>query len=363
MYAALCDRDISFEGVFVAAIRTTGIYCRPGCPAPTPNRENVAFYPGTSEALAAGFRPCKRCRPMAPVGASPEWLVPLLAAVEEDRSRRWRDRDLVELGLEPRRVRRWFLAQHGMTFHAYQRARRLGLALGVLQGERGAEDAAVGEVALDAGFGSESGFREAFGKLFDGPPTAARGRGRVEVGRLTTPLGPMLFGVHVEPDGTESLALLEFTDRRALEAQLTAMVRRTGAVLAPCSDHTGVAADLRGQLAEYFAGDRREFDVPLAAPGTSFQEAVWARLLEIPYGETRSYADVAAAVGRPGATRAVGTTNGKNRIAIVIPCHRVVRSDGSLSGYGGGLWRKRALLELEGAAPRGERGLFDQPPG
>ena len=230
MYAALRDRDASFEGVFVAAIRTTGIFCRPGCPARTPNRENVAWYPGTAEALAAGFRPCKRCRPMAPVGEAPDWLAPLLAAVEEDRTRRWRDRDLVALGLEPRRVRRWFLAHHGMTFHAYQRARRLGLALGALQAAPGGGDgatrpgpASVGEVALDAGFESESGFREAFARLFDASPRATREAGRIEVGRLTSPLGPLLFGVLVEPPergGSESLVLLEFTDRRALESQL-----------------------------------------------------------------------------------------------------------------------------------------------
>ncbi|MDF1798617.1 MAG: methylated-DNA--[protein]-cysteine S-methyltransferase [Planctomycetota bacterium] len=354
MYAALCERDASFEGVFVAAIRTTGIFCRPGCPARTPNPGNVAYFAGTAEALHAGYRPCKRCRPMAPAGAAPEWLAPLLAEVEADRTRRWRDRDLVALGLEPKRVRRWFLAHHGMTFHAYQRARRLGLALGALQaaGADGSDagpraDATISDVALDVGFASESGFREAFGKLFQATPTASRVGGRIEVGRLTTPLGPMLFGVLVEPGGRESLVLLEFTDRRALEGQLTAMVKRTGAVLAPGSDQTELAAELCDQLAEYFAGERRDFDLAIGAPGTPFQEQVWAALQAIPYGETRSYADIAAVVGRPGATRAVGTTNGKNRIAVVIPCHRVVRSDGSLSGYGGGLWRKQALLDLE----------------
>lgn len=361
MYAALAARDTSFEGVFVAAIRTTGIFCRPGCPARTPRRENVAWFRGSAEALAAGFRPCKRCRPMEPVGAAPDWLAPLLLAVEHDRSRRWRDRDLVARGLEPRRVRRWFLEHHGMTFHAYHRARRLGLALGALQTSPEAPHKAgndqVSEVALDTGFESESGFREAFGRLFHATPTASRSQGRIEVGRLTSPLGPLVFGVLIEPSGapecpeSESLALLEFTDRRALEGQLTSLAERTGALVAPASESCALASELALQLAEYFAGERRSFELPLKAPGTAFQEAVWRELQRVPYGETRSYADIAAAVGRPGATRAVGTTNGKNRIAIVIPCHRVVRADGSLSGYGGGLWRKRALLELEGAVP------------
>jgi len=354
MYKALAQHDTGFEGVFIAAIKTTGIFCRPGCPARTPNPENVVFFADSGAALAAGFRPCKRCRPMAPLGEAPEWLAGLLAAVEEERTRRWRDRDLVAMGLEPRRVRRWFLEQHGMTFHAYQRARRLGLALGALQ-ERPPGSAtpsgSVTEAIAEAGYESESGFREAFGRLFKANPSATKTQSRIEVGRLTTPLGPMVFGVQCRADGDEKLVLLEFTDRRALESQLEVLAKRTGAVMAPVGRGTSaLVRQLHSELQAYFAGDLQEFTVPLAAPGTPFQEEVWAALLAIPYGATQSYADIAAAVGRPGATRAVGTTNGKNRIAIVIPCHRVVRSDGSLSGYGGGVWRKRALLDLESGA-------------
>lgn len=347
MFAALRDRDASFEGLFIAAIRTTGIFCRPGCPARTPLFENVAFFPSTTGALAAGYRPCKRCKPMAPKGVAPEWLAGLLDAVESERSRRWRDRDLVALGLEPRRVRRWFLAEHGLTFHAYQRARRLGLALGALQAGKD-----VTSSALDAGFDSESGFREAFGKLFARLPSRGRATGLIEVLRLTSPLGPLLAGVLVLPDQDDQLVLLEFTDRRALERQLEELGRRTAAVFAPAGKPRALFEQLSQQLAEYFAGERQHFDLPIAAPGTPFQERVWAALQEIPFGRTESYGELAARLDKPGASRAVGHANGQNRLALVIPCHRVIRSDGSLSGYGGGLWRKQALLDLEAKAKR-----------
>jgi AraC family transcriptional regulator of adaptative response/methylated-DNA-[protein]-cysteine methyltransferase len=221
-----------------------------------------------------------------------------------------------------------------MTFHQYQRARRLGVALGQMQQGDGPSRA-----GLDVGFESESGFREAFKRLFGNPPGKA-GPDSIAVNRITTPLGPMLAGA--TGDG---LCLLEFTDRRMLETQLQRLKRYLGSPAHPGSNqHLERAA---AELDEYFAGDRHAFTVPIVAPGTEFQMAVWAELLKIPYGTTDSYDAIARRLGRPGAQRAVGKANGDNRIAIMIPCHRVVRSDGSLSGYGGGVWRKQRLLEIE----------------
>jgi len=360
-YRAFAERDRSFEGQFIAAIRTTGIFCRPGCPARTPRPENVMFFATPRAALAAGYRPCKRCTPMAPSGAPPGWLEPLLAAVEADPARRWRDRDVAATGLDPKRVRRWFRAHHDMTFHAYQRARRLGSALGTLNA-----GAPVSDVALESGFESESGFREAFAKLAGSAPTKHR-RAVVELARLTTPLGPMLAGIRrgaahepaptahelpaalTTPVHQDALVLLEFTDRRALETQLAVLARRTGATLVPRSGTRPLWRTLEEQLGAYFAGDLQAFDLPLEAPGTPFQAAIWAALCALPFGTTTSYGALAEAAGRPGASRAVGTANGANRIAIVIPCHRVVLASGGLSGYAGGVARKRALLELERA--------------
>jgi AraC family transcriptional regulator of adaptative response/methylated-DNA-[protein]-cysteine methyltransferase len=143
----------------------------------------------------------------------------------------------------------------------------------------------------------------------------------------------------------QGVCLLEFTDRRMLEAQLDTIRRRFRCALVPGENEH--ITQLRMALGEYFSGDRRTFEVPLSYPGTEFQMRVWRELLAIPYGETRSYEGIAAAIDTPNAVRAVGRANGMNRIAILIPCHRVIGKDGSPVGYGGGLWRKRWLLDHE----------------
>jgi AraC family transcriptional regulator of adaptative response/methylated-DNA-[protein]-cysteine methyltransferase len=373
MYRALVQRDASYEGVFYLGVRTTGIFCRPTCPAKKPKRENVEFFASTREALTAGFRPCRRCRPMTPEGAAPSWLEGLLRDIDEDPARRWKDADLRAAGLDPARVRRWFKRHHGMTFHAYQRARRLGLALGQI---RNGDD--IMGTAYDHGYESLSGFRDAFAHLFGEPPGRAKtasapppqggkaragdgsdgeervtgsrtdwaspplaDRAHVVVTRVLTPLGPLVAGAT-----DEGLCLLEFADRPMLETQIKRLRRHMDCAVTPGSNHH--IDQIERELAEYFCGARTHFDVTLMVPGTEFQQQVWSALRAIPFGETRSYEDIARAVGNPRAVRAVGRANGDNRIPIVIPCHRVVRSDGSLGGYGGELWRKRYLLRLEG---------------
>lgn len=222
-----------------------------------------------------------------------------------------------------------------MTFHAYRRARRLGGALELIRRGERPEDA-----GWDSGYESASGFRDAFAKTFGAAPGRAREADCVRLAWVESPVGPLLLGA------TErGVALLEFTDRRALEAQLATLRRRLARPLVPGTN--GWIERAKGELAEYFAGTRREFELPIDAPGTPFEEAVWGQLRQIPYGETRSYEDLAVALDRPGGSRAVGQANGRNRVAIVIPCHRVVNKGGELGGYGGGLWRKRFLLDLE----------------
>ena len=336
MLAAFLERDASYDGVFVTAVRTTGIFCRPTCPARKPHPENVEFFAAPRQALHAGYRPCRRCRPMRSAGAPPPWLAPLLDRVEADPSRRWSDEDLRAEGLSPSRVRRWFNEHHGMTFHAYSRARRLGSALGRIK-----DGEAVTPAAFDAGYDSLSAFNEAFRRVLGRSPTGARAATVVAVARIPTPLGPVLAGAT-----DRALCLLEFVDRRMLETQLERLQRRLGCVFVPGGN--GVLERVERQVAEYFDGARTAFDLPLELPGTDFQRAVWGALRDIPYGETRSYGELAAALGRPGAQRAVARANGDNRVAIVVPCHRVIGADGRLSGYGGGVWRKRRLLELEG---------------
>lgn len=337
MMDAFLGRDASYDGIFVTAVRTTGIFCRPSCTARKPLRENVTFFGSPQEALLGGYRPCKRCRPMEHVGAPPKWLRALLVAVDDDPTRRWTDADIRAHGLSPERVRRWFQRHHGMTFHAYSRARRLGSALGWMR-----DGAEVTRAAFDSGYDSLSGFNEAFRRYFGSSPTATTGRSPVHVHRIVTPLGPMLVGA---TDG--ALCLLEFVDRRALANQIKRIGSKLDAVFVPGAN--ALVEQVAEQVGDYFDGRRFDFDVPMAVVGTPFQKIVWRALTAIPYGETRTYKQLATSIGRPEAVRAVGNANGNNAMAIVVPCHRVVGADGRLVGYGGGLWRKRRLLELERA--------------
>jgi len=335
LYAALVNKDSDFEGLFVAAVKTTGIFCRPTCTARKPKRENVEFFGSARDALLHGYRPCKVCLPMEHKGTAPGWLKPLLAEINEDPLIRLRDRDLRSRGLEPSRVRYWFKKHHQMTFQAYLRALRVGQAFGRIRlGER------VTGTAFDSGYESLSGFADQFKKTAGFAPGKSRERQLIATTRILTPLGPLLAGATAD-----GICLLEFVDRRMLETQLKRLGKLLNAECVPgFSKHF---ERLHGQLQEYFSGKRREFDVPLVLPGTLFQQKVWAGLRTIPYGSTRSYKEQAGTIGLPNAVRAVAKANGDNRIAVIIPCHRVIGADGELVGYGGGLWRKRYLLNLE----------------
>jgi AraC family transcriptional regulator, regulatory protein of adaptative response / methylated-DNA-[protein]-cysteine methyltransferase len=350
MYRALVEKDPEFDGLFVTGVTTTGIFCRPTCTARKPRRDHVVFFAASRDALLAGYRPCRVCRPVEPPAATPAPVRALLAAIEADPSLRLKDQDLRERGLDPAALRRWFRRHHGMTFQGYQRALRLGAAFGRLQQGETATAA-----AFDHGWESLSGFAEAFRKLLGAAPTQAKAEGAVTVTRLETPIGPMLAGA-----SAAGVCLLEFVDRRmpeasprrassSIETQVRRLAKRLGAALVP---GTSPQLDvLAAELRRYFARELRRFTVPLDLRGTPFQEKVWAALVTIPYGETRSYAEQARLIGAPSATRAVARANGDNRVAIIVPCHRVVGADGTLTGYGGGLWRKRYLLDLERGRP------------
>jgi len=338
LYRALVERDSRFEGVFFAGVRTTGVFCRPTCHARKPKRENVEFFPSTSQALQHGYRACKLCQPMRPLGEAPEWLQPLMDEVRDAPKERLKDQDLRDRGIDPLRVRRWFQKNHGMTFHAYCRMNRLSQAFGRLRvGE------SVGPTAFSSGYESLSGFAGSFKKSTGFAPSQSTERTIIHVNRILSPLGPLLAGAT-----DKGVCLLEFSDRRMLETQLSRLQTRFNAEILPGESPTFEL--LRVQLTEYFEGRRKEFDVPLLMAGTLFQERVWESLCTIRYGETRSYQQQAESIGQPSAVRAVARANGDNRIAILIPCHRVIGKDGRLIGYGGGLWRKRALLELEGVS-------------
>jgi len=335
MYRALVDRDSSFEGIFFVGVRTTGIFCRPTCTAKKPARENVDFFTTPSEALHGGYRPCLRCHPMDPDKRPPQLIERLRAEVERAPGGRLTDKELAAMAIDPSTARRQFKRHYGMTFQAYHRARRLGVALREVR--RGGR---VDQAKNGSGFESASGFREAFTRIFGDPPTSARTRPCLLAERIETPLGGMVAAA--DDDG---LRLLEFADRRALESELSIFRKRLRTNVVP-GEHPHLDA-IRSQLADYFSGRKLEFDIPLAPVGSNFQLRTWEILRSIPVGETRSYSWMAKQLGDENARRAVGRANGTNMICIVIPCHRVIRADGTLCGYGGGLWRKKWLLDHE----------------
>ena len=335
MYKALVDKDISFEGTFIAAVKTTGIFCRPTCTARKPKEENVEFFQSTKEAILKGYRPCKICNPLEKMGETPDYIKDILKELNTTPSLKFKDWDLIQKGIEPGKIRRWFLKNHGITFHAYQRMFRINSAFNKIQNGE-----SVTSVAFDSGYESLSGFNDSFKSIFGVSPSNSKEKKVINITRLETPLGTM-YACAVE----QGICLLEFTDRKMLETELKSLAKQLNAsIIQGANKHFGL---LRDQLSEYFEGTRKEFTVPLFTPGSEFQQTVWKELQNIPYGSTRSYKRQAIELKRPEAIRAVANANGMNRISILIPCHRVIGEDGNLTGYGGGIWRKKWLLDME----------------
>jgi AraC family transcriptional regulator of adaptative response/methylated-DNA-[protein]-cysteine methyltransferase len=335
MERAVRTRDATYDGIFFTGVHTTGIFCRPSCPAKTPLPRNREYFASAREAIFAGYRPCKRCRPLESNGRPPVWAAKLLAEIERDPSTRIRDGELRARRIDPARARRYFLKHYGMTFHAFCRGRRMGKALQQIR--HGAD---LDDVVLGNGYESHSGFRDAFQRTFGQPPGHCREADCLVASWVESPLGPLVVAANAA-----GVCLLEFTDRRALETQFATIRKRFGCAIVPgTNEHL---QKLKDELALYFAGRLTKFAVSLVYPGSPFQTLVWDRLRAIPYGETLSYEGLAQSISCAGAQRAVGHANGQNRIAIAIPCHRVVNKNGKIGGYGGGLWRKEYLLNLE----------------
>jgi AraC family transcriptional regulator, regulatory protein of adaptative response / methylated-DNA-[protein]-cysteine methyltransferase len=335
MYQAIVKKDTSFEGMFFTAVKTTGIFCRPSCTARKPKIENVEFLKTSKECILKGYRPCKVCHPLEKLNQTPREFQQLINELSHNPSLKFKDFDLKQKGIEPSQIRRWFLKNHGITFQAYQRMLRINSAFKKIQnGER------ITQTAFDTGFESVSGFSETFRNVFGASPKNGKQQTLIDLKRLETPLGTMIACAT-----KEGICLLEFTDRKMLETELKAIAKLLNAVIT--QGHNTHFDELEKQLNEYFTGNRKSFSVALHTPGTAFQKKVWAALQLIPYGQTKSYSEQAMAIGSPESVRAVAHANGMNRVSILIPCHRVIGSDGQLTGYGGGLWRKKYLLDLE----------------
>ena len=335
LYKALLDRDDRYDGQAFVCVSTTGIFCRLTCPARKPNSENCRFVATIGECIEAGFRPCKRCTPLQAAASADPTIASLLALLDERPEYRWSERDLDRMGYDLSTVRRSFKRQFGMTFLEMARQRRLRDGFEVLEQGGRVIDAQVG-----AGFDSPSAFREAFARLLGRSPRDLTAGGDLQASWIGTPIGDM-----VAVSSRSHLHLLEFVDRKALPRELARLTGSGGATLG--IGRTAPTEQAEAELDAFFAGDSGTFKTPLAPPGTAFSRTVWDALRQIPAGETRSYSDVAHAIGQPTATRAVARANGANQIALMIPCHRVIGADGSLTGYGGGLWRKQRLLEIE----------------
>lgn len=334
LYAALLARDETYDGRAYVGVGSTGVFCRLTCPARKPLRQNCQFFCDVAACINAGFRPCKRCKPLAPMAAQDPTISQLLTALDAEPTRRWSESDITRLGFDPSTVRRNFKRQFGLTFLEMARQRRLAHGFSTLG------SAKVIDAQLQAGFDSPSAFRTAFSKMMGAAPAAFKSDALLRADYIETPLGAMIAVCD-----KHALHLLEFADRKALPAELNRLRKNA-------HDNIGIGRfattdKLETELDAYFSQSSDRFETPLVLHGSPFAQDVWRKLREIPPGQTRSYSALAKSMGSPHATRAVARANGANQIALLIPCHRVVGADGSLTGYGGGLWRKQKLIALE----------------
>ena len=334
-YRALLDKNKSYEGVFFVGVKTTGVFCRPTCPARKPKIENCEFFETAQDALLAAFRPCKRCEPLSHPNMVSKLVQILVEAVEKNPEKHWKERDFKNFSVDASTARRQFKKRFGMTFVAYTRARRMGIAMKQIR-----EGQAVIDAQLSSGYESGSGFRDAFLRIMGSPPSKSENHEVLKASWMDTPLGPMLVVAN-----DEALYLIEFVDRRGLEKEIERLRKKTKLPIIPGKPNP--AKQIEVELEKYFSGKIQEFKTPLFLIGSPFQKRVWEELQKIPRGETKSYAEIATAIGKPSAFRAVALANGANPFAIVIPCHRVINSNGNLGGYGGGIHRKEWLLKHE----------------
>ncbi len=334
-YQALIAKDAHYEGIFYVGVKTTGVFCRPTCPARKPKFENCEFFETAQQALLAAFRPCKLCQPFSLPHQVSELVQTLVKAVEANPEKRWRDEDFQALCVDASTARRQFKKRFGMTFVEYARARRMGLAMKHIRA-----GGAVIDAQLDVGYESSSGFRDAFSRIMGEAPVRSQNAQVLKASWLDTRLGPMLT---IADD--QELYLLEFVGRRGLEREIERLRIRAKAAIIP--GKTDPIVSIEAELESYFSGDLTTFKTPIHLMGSEFQKKAWQALMRIPYGETRSYKEQAHAIGQPSACRAVANANGANQLAIVIPCHRIINTNGELGGYGGGIAMKKWLIEHE----------------
>ena len=330
MYEAYMHPKKNDPEAFYVGVISSGVFNTASCLSKKPLKENMVFFSSTKEALDYGYRPCQLCHPMLNGEPAPDKIEELLSEIDHNPMTKIKDADLLKMDMDPDKVRRWFQKHHQITFQDYLRYQRINHLFGNILHDlhpKVHRSYHLGEIVHGVSEEERS-------------DSSAVEKKAISICRIDTPIGPMLAGA-VE----EGICLLEFTDRRMLESQLETIEKRFNAVLTPGESHH--FEHLQIELNEYFDGKRKDFSVPIVYPGRPFQVEVWESLLDIPFGQTRSYKEQSIVLNNPKAIRAVAHANGENRIAILIPCHRIIGSNGELIGYGGGLWRKQFLLELE----------------
>lgn len=340
-WAAVTAKDREADGAFVYSVRTTGVYCRPNCAARPARRENVAFHDSIEAAQAAGFRPCKRCKPDQATLAerNAQAVAKACRTIEHAEDIPSLDDLALEADMSPFHFHRVFKAVTGLTPAAYGRARRAEKVRQALP-----ESRTVTEAIYDAGFNSGGRFYESSEKVLGMTPRRFRAGG--ERARIRFAVGECSLGaILVAATDKGVCAILLGDDPDLLVRDLQDRFDRAE-LIGGDAEFEALVAKVVGLVEQ----PRLGHDLPLDVRGTAFQQRVWQALQDIPAGETASYADVARRIGRPSAVRAVAQACGANALAVAIPCHRVVRNDGALSGYRWGVERKRALLEREAAA-------------
>lgn len=334
-YEVLGTKDSQFDGTFFTAVKTTGIFCHPSCRARIPKIENVIFYDTVQEALQNGFRPCKVCKPMEKIGSTPVYIKDIIEELQQNPHERISDEDLIQRGIEPHAIRRWFKKHYHLTFHSFQRMFRINYAFTNIR-----KGKSITESAFDSGYDSLSGFNESYRSIFGKSASKSNPQNVVNIMRFGSPIG----GIFV--CATENgVCFLGFIGQKKLEYQFGTIQKQLNAILLPGKNQH--LTQVQKEINEYFEGARKTFTVPLDILGTDFSKQAWNELLKIPYGKTISYKEQAIAINNLKAIRAVASANGANKISIIIPCHRVVGSNGSLTGYAGGLHKKSWLLNFE----------------
>jgi AraC family transcriptional regulator of adaptative response/methylated-DNA-[protein]-cysteine methyltransferase len=347
-WQAVQARDASRDGSFYVGVMTTGIYCRPSCSSRQPLRKNVRFYASPAQAEADGLRPCKRCRPLESSGDPMARKVSdLCRYIDAHAGEDLQLKDLsAQAHVSPFHLQRSFKAVVGVSPKAYVEAVRLrALKQGLRSG------GTVTRAIVDAGFGSPSRVYERMSARLGMTPKQYRAGGagaEMSYALAKTPLGPLMMAAT-----DRGLCFVQF-GASEYELQQRLRMEFPGAAIEPMKEQSrGLFGAWMNALSRYLTGTQTALDLPVDLRGTAFQLKVWNYLQKIPYGELRSYAEVARGIGAPAAVRAVASACAANRVGLVVPCHRVIRGDGGMGGYRWGVDRKRTLIDRERAVKAG----------